>query len=186
MCTWRRNHHSLFPLDWFHHKSCYIFVPPEGLLEGGDWAIVDQAKVEASIWSEVMVAGGIIRTGTGGNSPSPKVSPRKHYRGLIWCDSFFLISPSSCELNGALSRLDSSVHKKNLFVSKNIMEVFLSFSEQAVVNSSRGQGDLLRLRNQSFQNFGVEMTLVNWGIGREEVNVSFALVIEWLPSQSVT
>lgn len=93
---------------------------------------------------------------------------------LVLLDAFDLVGPLAGNLDGSLGGLDTSVHRQDHVVAKDLANLLCPLGEDIVVKSAGAQGQAAGLLSQSFDELGVAVTLVDSTVSGKEVEVLVA------------
>ena len=98
--------------------------------------------------------------------------------GLVLRNVLFHVPPSSGELQRGLDGLCTGVHGQNGFEAEKLGDELGEFCVHVIVERSGGQSQSLRLLGQGLDDVRMAVTLVDGGVGTEEVQVLLTL---WVP-----
>ena len=92
--------------------------------------------------------------------PSVKVAFYAQYYCFTLGDALLHICPLPWELDGSLDGFNTSVHGKDHVIFEHLGDLLGKSAKDAVVERSRGKGELLGLLNEGSNDARVTMTLI--------------------------
>lgn len=101
------------------------------------------------------------------------------HEGLVLRDALDLVPPLSGNLDAGLDGFGASVHGQHHVEAKELGDELGELGEHIVVKGTRAQGQARGLVDQDLHQFGMAVSLVHGGIGRQEVQVVTALGIPY-------
>ena len=97
--------------------------------------------------------------------------------GLVFGDSFYGISPLANRFKGGFDGFSTTVHGQNLVGTGQLADFSVKRPELLVAKSARCHGQFLGLIRERLQDFRMTMTLVDRGVGRQTIQIAFAVNI---------
>lgn len=98
-------------------------------------------------------------------------------QGLALLNALDLVCPLAGNLDGRLGGLGTGVHGQHHVVAEDVADLFGPLGEDIVVEGARAQGQARGLVDESLDELGVAVALVDGAVGRQEVEVVAALGI---------
>ena len=166
-----------FALDGFHHHGADLVTFLFEHFPEGFGVIVRDPDETGRERTVVVVAVRVVRHRDDGDGAAVEVALADDDQGLVFGNALDDISPAAGQLQGRLDRFRARVHREEFVVAEEFGGKFLIRTEAVVVEGTRGQAQVLGLVAEGLDDLRMAMSLVDGGIGREEVEIAFAVDI---------
>ena len=110
-----------------------------------------------------------------GDGAAVEVAVGHDDEGLVLRDALHLVAPAAGQLEGRLDGLGAGVHRQKLVIAEVLGGHLLVGAQAVVVEGAGGQAQLLGLVAEGLHDLGVAVSLVDGGIGRQEIVVPLAV-----------
>ncbi len=160
-------------MDGLHEETGHVGVL-ECLLQGVDVVVGDDLKP----WGKgpkSPCAVGVGRESHDGGGPAVEIVFAGQDLGLSSGHALHIVGPFAGNLDGGFYGLCARVHGQHLVVPKVFGDVLLVRPQHAVVESTGGERQLLRLLGHGPHDAGVAVSLVDGAVGAQEIIVALAL-----------